>query len=401
MKSDFFMNNRKRLAGSASSQLIIMTGYTAMQWQSDSAVPFRQEANFWYLTGIERPDWWLIIDAKKGDEWLVRPDNDEVQQIFDGSLSANQASLISGVKNVISQSEADNLLQNLANHNSVVGTIGRLPFEARVDFTLNPAPAKMRRRLAKYFDKVEDIQDTLSKMRVIKQSVEIKAMERAAELSVEAFEAAKNKLSTSQHEYEIEAELTYAFRKADATHAFEPIVAGGKNACTLHYVDNSSQLKLGDMVLIDAGARLGGYPIDITRTYAVGEVTQRYSDIHFAAQQALHKISELIKPGASISEYLDSVDAIMKDALVSLGLMKNHKDESAYRKYFPHSVSHGIGIDVHENLGGHKEFQPGMTLTVEPGIYIPEEGIGVRIEDTILVTGSRYKSFTANLSTDL
>lgn len=401
MKSDFFMSNRKRLAGSASSQLIIMTGYTAMQWQSDSAVPFRQEANFWYLTGIERPDWWLIVDAKKGDEWLVRPDNDEVQQIFDGSLSANQASLISGVKNVISQSEADNLLQNLANHNSVVGTIGRLPFEARVDFTLNPAPAKMRRRLAKYFDKVEDIQDTLSKMRAIKQSVEIEAMERAAELSVEAFEAAKNKLSTSQHEYEIEAELTYAFRKADATHAFEPIVAGGKNACTLHYVDNSSQLKLGDMVLIDAGARLGGYPIDITRTYAVGEVTQRYGDIHFATQQALHKISELIKPGVSISEYLDSVDAIMKDALVSLGLMKNHKDELAYRKYFPHLVSHGIGIDVHENLGGHKEFQPGMTLTVEPGIYIPEEGIGVRIEDTILVTGSGYKSFTANLSTDL
>lgn len=186
-----------------------------------------------------------------------------------------------------------------------------------------------------------------------------------------------------------------------ATHAFEPIVASGKNACTLHYTSNNDRLRTDQLVLFDIGARLHGYPGDITRTYAVGEPTKRQSEVHMAVRQAEQQIIELVRPGLALTEYIAAVDSIMKNALLLLGLMKNLDDTTAYRRYFPHAVSHGLGVDVHDRLGGYTEFQPGMVLTVEPGIYIPEEGIGVRIEDNIVITEKGSHNISAALSTDL
>ena len=227
-------------------------------------------------------------------------------------------------------------------------------------------------------------------------------MERAIGLTVEAFNAVRSQLSTLQHEYEVEAAFSYHFRRHGAPgHAYDPIVAGGGRACTLHYVANDQPLQTGELLLLDVGARVSGYAADITRTYAIGEPTDRQRAVHAAVQQAHQQIISLLAPGLSVRAYHDSVDDIMKQALVGLGLMHDLADDASYRRYFPHAISHGLGVDVHDSLGGPDVLKEGMVLTVEPGIYIPEEAIGVRIEDDILITADGARNLSAALSTDL
>jgi Xaa-Pro aminopeptidase len=227
-------------------------------------------------------------------------------------------------------------------------------------------------------------------------------MKQAINLTMGAFEYVKENLASFTYEYEVEAEFSYWFTKQGAKgHAYDPIVASGSNACTLHYVDNDSKLKKRDLLLLDIGARVSGYAADITRTYALGEPTKRQSEVHEVLQTAQQKIIRLIRPELLVEEYQQKVDDIMGDAMIALGLIKTKDDEKNYRKYFPHAVSHGLGVDVHDSLGGPKYFKPGMVLTVEPGIYIPEEGIGVRIEDDILVTEKGRTNLSSRLSTDL
>ena len=401
MNSEFFQGNRKNLTHGLGSGVFAASAYTKLQGIGDMAHPFKQESNFWYLTGIQSPDWQLIIDLIQGKSWLIAPDVDTSHQLFDGSLTPEVAKAISGVDEVIDQKEADLLLQNLAKTHTICFTLGIPPYAEQADFVLNPAPERLRRQHEKLFNQVIDCQQELTKLRAIKQSYEISIIEKAANTSVIAFEKAKKELALCRYEYEIDAEIGYCFRRHKASHAFEPIVANGKNACTLHYVDNSRGLQPGSLLLIDAGARLESYSADITRTFAVGEVTKRQGEVHEAVQIAESRIIDLIKPGFLIKEYIGASDTIMKEALLSLGLLKHKNDTVAYRRYFPHAISHGLGLDVHESLGGYKEFQPGMVLTVEPGIYIPEESVGVRIEDDILVTTDGNKNLTAALSTDL
>jgi Xaa-Pro aminopeptidase len=354
------------------------------------------------LSGIEVPDWWLIIDGTRGKSWLAAPTISQSQQIFDGSLSPEQAQATSAVDAVITHAEALDLLRDLAKKHSTVYALGDQPHAEYLDFTLNPAMKKLHETLGRLFTSVQDCRRDIAQLRAIKQPWEIAAMKRAINLTADAFEHVRQKLPTLRYEYEVEAEFSYYFRRHGAKgHAYDPIVASGQNACTLHYVDNTSRLKKRQLLLLDIGARSGGYAADITRTYALGEPTKRQVAVHEVVQGAQRQIISLLKPDLSIEEYHRDVDVIMKQALLSLGLMRDMEDDTAYRTYFPHAISHGLGIDVHDSLGGPRYLQPGMVLTVEPGIYIPDEGIGVRIEDDILITDTGHANLSARLSTDL
>lgn len=401
MDKEFFTGNRVALVDELGGGLIVLTAFMKLQRAADSAAAFTQEANFQWLTGIEAPDWRLIIDGDQHKSWLVAPTVDASHQVFDGSLSFENAKRISGVDQVLDRKEGQELLRCLAGRHSSVHTLGAPPYAKYVDFSLNPAPQRLKSELKKLFAAVKDCRKDIARLRAIKQEAEIEAITKAAALSAEAFGLAKARLPSCKYEYEVEAELTYHFRLRGGAHAFEPIVASGKNACTLHYADNADKIRKGDLLLIDAGARVSGYPADITRTYAAGEVSKRQAAVHEAVRVAEEQIIALLKPGRSIHEYLEAADEIMKDALLSLGLIKNRSDNKAYRRYFPHAISHGLGLDVHESLGGYKELRPGMVLTVEPGIYLPEESIGVRIEDNIIITSSGHENITASLSTSL
>ena len=399
MDSTFFKNNRDQTIRVTNGGLVVLSAYTLLQRGNDAAFSFEQEASFWYLTGINHPDWWVIIDGQRGYSWLVAPDVAAVRQIFDGSLSADEAKRISGVNSVVTRDEGEKLLRDLSKKHSIVYTLLEDPNAGHYDFTLNPAPKKLWNTLDRIFNEVRDCRLDIARLRAIKQPVEIAAIKKAITLTRKAFDDVKQRLPELKNEYEVEAEFTYSFRKSGASgHAYDPIVASAGNACTLHYCANNARLKNNSLLLIDIGARVGGYSADITRTYAVGTPTKRQIQVCQAVERAHAAIISLLRPGLGVVEYHQQVDVIMKSALSDLGLLKNDDD---YRRYFPHAISHGLGIDAHDPLGRPDEFRPGMVLTVEPGIYIPEEQIGVRIEDDILITDTGHTNLSGALSTSL
>lgn len=389
----FFTANRERLTHLS---VIVVTAHTAMQLTHDVAGRFEQESNFWYLTGIEEPDWRLII--ANGESWLVAPDIDEVHRVFDGALSDNEAKKRSGIDKVLLSDEGEKFLHHLAKEYTTAYTLGPHPHRQFFNFVENPAQARLRRQLKKQFVEVHDIRRELSRLRAIKQADEITLIRRAVERTCLAFDALKGELSTLEYEYQAEARFAYEFRRSGYVHGYEPIVAAGINACTLHYVKNNDRISDGDLVLFDVGAKQDGYSADISRTYVKGNPTKRQIAIHAAVESAHHEIISLLQPGYPIRDYLQAVDDIMKSALRDVGLAS---DDEQYRRYFPHAISHGLGIDIHDSLGGFEVFQPGMVLTVEPGIYINEEAIGVRIEDDIVITESGAENLSAHLSTAL
>lgn len=401
LDKSFFTGNRERTYDALKGGVLALSAYAQMQRSNDMAFSFEQESNFWYLTGIDYPDWWLFMDGKRRRSWLVAPTVDERQQVFDGSLGHDAARKVSGIDDVIDRQEADNWLRQAARSHPLAYNVDVPQHSDVFGFTLNPVAREMRARLERIFTKVEDFRHDLAQIRAIKQMAEIAAMQTAIDLTVKSFGKVYSNLASYRYEYEVEADFTADFRRAGAAgHAYDPIVAAGSNACTLHYTHNNDRLKKGQLLLIDIGARHHGYAADITRTYAFGKPTKRQQDVHDAVRIAQQQIIELIQPGLPVEEYYQKADRIMQDALINLGLINDHADP-AYRTYFPHSVGHGLGIDVHDALGRPRYLQPGMVLTVEPGIYIPEEGIGVRIEDDILITESGYKNLSSKLSTNL
>ena len=397
MNQDFFIRNRNAISRAMDTDVLVFSGNILMQSSNDASFAFKQEANFWYLTGIDAPGWSLIIEGEKS--YLSAPDVDEVHRIFDGSLSDSDALAISGVDQVVSYEQGEALLEKMKEANLKVAALGIDPHKDHYDFALNPGPTDLLSKLQRLFGKVQDCRRELALLRAVKTPEEIQLIRQAIQTTIDGFEVVRSKLQHYSFEYELEAEFTYQFRKQGATgHAYDPIVAAGKNACTLHYGKNQAALRDGQLVLLDIGAQVQGYAADITRTYAYGEVSGRQRAVHVEVQGAHEQIIALLRPGLAVKEYAQKVDIIMMQALTNLGLMKTPDD---YRKYFPHAISHGLGIDVHDSLGSPVEFKAGMVLTVEPGIYIPEEGIGVRIEDDILITDSGHENLSKQLSTSL
>ena len=378
--------------------LYVFAGYEAMQLSGDMSAPFLQESNFWWLTGIEEPGWRAIVDtAPHGRTILVRPDVSETHRIFEGGLSDSEAIDISGADDVISDKEFEACLRQLARKRSLVYTID---VKHQHDFVLNPAQQNLVSVLKRCFTAVEDCSRKLAELRAIKDPEEIRRMRAAAKLTCEAFAEVREDLAGMRREHDIEAEFTYLFGKRGAGHAYAPIVASGKNACTLHYGKNSDKLTARNPVLIDIGARVSGYSADVTRTYCLNP-TKRQKTVHAALEKAHQRCIELLGPDVLVADYFSGVDEIMKDALQEIGVLSDRTDDDTYRRYFPHSVSHGLGVDTHDSLGRPRYFRPGMVLTVEPGIYLPDEGIGMRIEDDILITATGTDNLTGSLSTSL
>lgn len=399
MDSDFFTANRHRLATSLEGMLIVVSAYGMQQRTNDSAHSFTQESNFWFLTGIDEPDWVLISDGSSNKSWLVAPDVNDVQRIFDGGMSVKEAKERSGVTHVISTDESIKLLRTLSKKHTVVGTIGPPPYSEHFNFSLNPSISKNRQLLERIFKNVQDVRIDLARLRAIKQPFEIDAIKKAVGITTQAFKHVHSGMDAYTSEAEMEAEFSYLMRKSGASgHAYDPIVAAGMHACTLHYSKNSSKITKRQLVLMDVGAEYSHYAADISRTYAKGEPTKRQREVHSAVETAHHRIIDLLGPMVSVESYQVQVDDIMTEAISSIGL---DGSKEGVRKYFPHAISHGLGIDVHDSLGAPKYFQENMVLTVEPGIYIPEEGIGIRIEDDILVTATGRENLSAALSTGL
>lgn len=393
MNHQFFTANRQRFCEQLKpGSVVALTAFTAMQQTNDGAAPFVQEGNFWYLTGIAEPDWRLIIDVDSGEQWLVAPQRSFVHKMFDGSLTPDDATAISGVKNVVSQREGAALLKQLLAQKQLAYTL--VPQSLRM-YDMAPNPAQRRLVAALKGVTVQDAHQILAKMRAIKQPAEIEAIQKAVDITVIGLQQLLPQIKHMHHEYEADAALTYQFRSRGATHAFEPIIAAGKNACVLHHPLPKDPLQQNSWLLMDIGAKTDGYCADVTRTVPIGQPSARHLQVYEAVERIHAHTFSLIKAGVPSKEFLRSAYQRVGEELLQLGLIKTIKlDYTSVFKYMPHAISHGLGIDAHDPLGAPETLQENMVITVEAGIYIPQEAIGVRLEDDVLVTKDGAKNLS-------
>jgi Xaa-Pro aminopeptidase len=401
--ADFFRNNRTTLQSLFTGTApIVLTAHGLMQRNSDTTFSFRQDSSFWYLTGIDEPDIILVIDKDK--EYLIIPKREMSREAFDGSIDAHDLTQRSGIGEVLSEKEGWKRLGARLKRVQHVATFAPpSPYVEQLGLYTNPARQRLIDEMKKYNSQLDllDLRNHLTKMRSIKQEPELAAMKDAIAITVATLkDVQKRAFSQFKTEYEVEAAITAGFRKRAAGHGYTPIVAGGKNACTLHYVQNNDDLRAGDLLLLDVGAEVENYSADITRTYAFGKTTKRQRDVHAAVVEAQEYAMSLLGPGTIIKQYEKQIEQYMGEKLRTLGLIKSISRETV-REFYPHATSHFLGLDVHDVGDYEKPLQPGMVLTVEPGIYIPHEGVGVRIEDNILVTQKGVKVLTARLPKSL
>ncbi len=389
--SDFFQGNRERLrqlfTGTAP---IVITANGLLQQAADGAYPFHQDRSFFYLTGIDEPSLVLVMDKAK--EYLIVPPREVVVEQFDGAIDLDELRRVSGIQTVLTEKDGWRQLSTRLKKARHIATLGAAPrFIEYLGMYTNPARADLIQRIKDVNSHIEllDLRTHLSRMRMIKQPVEIAAIQRAIAITSAAItEAIRPKTLTKYaYEYEIEADLSRGFRRRGARgHAFPPIVSSGKRACTMHYMKADSPLTAGELLLLDVGADYAHYSADITRVVSLGGNPSRRQKQVFAAVLDVQAYAiSLLKPGLILQHYEKQVEAYMGEKLRELGLIKTI-DAEAVRRYFPHRTSHFLGLDTHDAGDYEHPLEPGVVITVEPGIYIPEEEIGVRIEDDILIT---------------
>jgi Xaa-Pro aminopeptidase len=403
--SEFFIGNRQRLrdlfTGTAP---IILTANGLLQRGADVTYPFSQDASFWYLTGLNEPDLTLVMERDK--EYLIVPKRSARREAFDGAVSEDELSRYSGIQTVLSDKEGWERLATRLKKVKHAATLASPPaYVETYGLYTNPARAAITTRLKSYNPDLEllDLSPHLVRMRMIKQPPEIAAIQAAIDITIASFKDATRhaRLAKYAYEYELEAAITQGFRARGASgHSFEPIIAGGQRAVTLHNLANNGALMADELIVVDIGAEVEHYAADITRTIALKSVSRRQRSVHEAVQEIQQQAFGLLKPGVLVREYEQQVEHLMGEKLRELGLIKSITHE-AVRQYYPHATSHFMGLNVHDIGDYDRPLEPGIVMTVEPGIYIPEEGIGVRIEDDVLITNMGIKILSNKLSSEL
>jgi Xaa-Pro aminopeptidase len=400
----FFAANRQRLLEEAKSEYVVVAANGLLQRGADTTYPFQQDANFWYLTGINEPDIILVFSGKSS--FLIVPSRTESREAFDGTVSLNELTKRSGISSVLESEAGWAKLTTILKKQKQIGTIAPPPsYLDPFGFYTNPARERLQQQLLKGHDKLEleDVMPILRTHRAIKQPAELKAMQTAIDITSDSLRDAvetARKMKFTQ-EYELEATIAHGFRSRGARgHAFEPIVAAGKQACTLHYIANDHPIQSGEMIVLDVGAEVEQYAADITRTVNLAEPSRRQREIFEAVLEVQAHALSLLKPGVMMREYEQAVQAFITQKLLDLKIIKT-ADPQAVRKYYPHATSHFLGLNVHDVGNYDQPLEANMVITVEPGIYVPEEGIGVRIEDDVLITKTGTKVLSAALPSKL
>ncbi len=396
-EASFFLDNCKRLLNQTNAKLIVVSAAARLQSNTDEAYPFRQDSDFWYLTGIEEPGCLLVLT--KSEQFIIMPRRPAHADMWEGAIDFEALKLKSGIDNIMANKDGWKALHGLLKNSPSIHTqFAPPPYLVHHQFYVNPARHELIRRLkrAKPDIQLTDIKPHIASMRLLKQPQEILAMKHCMDITG----AGIKKILAEQPstEYEAEALLTYEFRRQGATgHAFAPILANGKNATTLHYNANTSKRRNQDMLLVDCGARAEFYNADVTRVLPpIAGFSTRQREVVLAVTEIQHYAFSKIKKGLAISEYERLVTERMGVALKNLNLISNAKNIQRIRRYYPHSIGHQLGLDVHDVTSSGGKLQAGMVMTVEPGIYIPEEGIGVRIEDDILITENGYENLSGH-----
>ncbi len=397
--SDFFIHNRLALRQLfASDAPMVFTANSLLQRNSDIPYTFRQDSSFWYLTGLNLPGSLLVMH--KDTDVLILPELTPIDEVFGAPANLAEISNVSGISDIRYMKEGLKWTQAQIKTVQQAGILTASPvFSAHNGFYSNPARRSLVRKLRSVNPDIDllDLRQHLMKMRMIKQVPELAAIKKAVDITVSTLQAVEQQLATYTHEYQIEADLTHGYRSSGASgHAFSPIVAGGKNTCHLHYERNNDSLKNSSIIYIDTGAEVENYSADVTRTYILKKPAKRELAVIAAVADVARFAQANLKPGITLRENEKAVEDYMGEKLMELGLITSVNRESV-RKYYTHACSHYLGLDTHDTGDYDAPLEPNMVLTVEPGIYIPEEGIGVRIEDDVLITPTGIDVLSSSL----
>ena len=400
LSPEFYSKNRKNLYKYLKpNSLVILQSNDVLPTNADGHMGFRQQNDLFYLTGIDQEETILILfpDAPV-PEWkeiLFVKETSEQIKIWEGyKLTKEEAKSQSGIGQIKWNSEWKAILQPLMNLAENVYLATNEHPRAVVELeTRNDRLIKEIKSLFPLHN-LERLAPIMEILRATKGQEEVSQISKAIEITKAGFEAVLKATKPGVKEYELEAEFIYQFvKRGSKGFAYGPIIASGPNANVLHYNDNDQVCEDGHLILIDVGAEYGNYNADMTRCIPVnGKFSPRQRQVYDAVLAVMKESVQLLRPGTTLLEYEKKVGKIMERELIGLGLLKKEDVENQdpekplYKKYFMHGTSHHLGLDVHDLGSKYRFLEQGMVFTCEPGIYIPEEGLGIRLENNYLVT---------------
>lgn len=395
-----FVHNRERFkAALKPGSIAIFTSSYEYLWNGDATHTFKQNSNLFWLSGIDQEDTVLVIfpdcPVKEFKEVLFIKETNEQIATWEGhKYTKEEARNASGINSIFWSHELESRIGPIINYAENI----YLPLNEndRYQFRAPYKELDFAHQIKEKFPLHQYHRATpiLQRLRSMKSDIELQLMREAVQISKKGFLRLLKFVKPGVWEYEVEAELIHEYiRNRAIGHSFHPIVASGASACVLHYVENNKQCKDGDLLLVDCGVDYANYASDMTRTFPVnGKFTARQKQVYNAVLRVMRGAQLLLRPGVMLMEYQKQVEQLMEKELVDLGLLtmddirKQDPAWPALKKYFMHGTSHFLGIDVHDVGMRYEPMKAGMTLSCEPGIYIKEEGIGIRIENEILIT---------------
>lgn len=409
--AQLYIENRQRFAKKLKpNSIAVFNSNDIMPTSADGSMMFIQNTDIFYLSGIDQEETVLVIFPDVKDETnreiLFLRETSEHIAVWEGhKYTKQEATEASGIKKIYwlkdfntvfttLMAQAENVYLNTNEH-----TRATIEVETRdsrfIKFCKEKYPLHHYHRSA----------PIMHELRAIKSKYEVEIMQQACNITEKGFRRLLGFVRPGVMEYEIEAELIHEFiRNRSRGFAYSPIIASGESACVLHYIENNKECKAGDVILLDVAAEYGNYASDLTRCIPVsGKFTQRQKDVYNAVLRVMRGAKKLLVVGNTFTEYNKAVGKLMETELIGLGLLdandvaKQNPDAPLYKKYFMHGVSHFLGLDVHDVGSFSRPFEAGMVFTCEPGIYIPEENLGIRLEDDILITENGPVNLMANI----
>ena len=397
----YIQNRAKFVQYMDSNSLAVFNSNDIYPVSADSTIPFQQHRDILYLSGVDQEESILVLfpDSKNEahKEVLFLKETSELIAVWEGEkLTKENAFEVSGIKTVYWLNQFPVMFKQMMVEATAVyvNTNEHLRANTEVQTREDRFIAKLKSDYPAHTTRKSA--PIMHRIRSVKEALELELMQKACKITESGIRRLLNFIKPGVWEYEIEAELAHEFlRKRSNGFAYTPIIASGKNACVLHYIENNQICLAGDVILLDVGAEYANYSSDLTRCIPVnGRFTERQRNVYNAVLHVKKEAEKLLVPGTMMAEYHKEVGLIMENQLLGLGLIdktdiKNQKAEwPAYKKYFMHGTSHFIGLDTHDVGLWNEPIKAGMVFTCEPGIYIPEEGLGIRLEDDLVVQAS-------------
>ncbi|MEP6734828.1 MAG: aminopeptidase P family protein [Chryseolinea sp.] len=417
INKELFVNNRKRLVKKLKPHsIVVVNSNDIMPTNADGSMRFRQNSDLFYLTGADQEETIVVLcpdfpDKRYQEVLFVRETNDLIATWEGHKLTKEDARVASGIETVMWSSEFNSLFRTMM----VMGDVENVYLNTNDHYRAEPNVESREMRFVKScmekfpLHKYERLAPILHSLRSVKSKIEQEIMQRACDITEQGFNRILKFIKPGVKEYEIEAELAHEFlRNGSRGFAYEPIIASGANSCVLHYIQNNQVCKDGDVILLDVAAEYANYNADLTRTVPVnGKFTKRQKDVYNAVLRVMRAAMKLLRSGERYYDYHREVQQIVQSELIGLKLIdkkdiKNQeKGKPLYQKYFMHGTGHQLGLDVHDVGNMYHKMEVGQVWTVEPGIYIREEGLGVRIENNVVIQKSGVLDLMRNIPVEV